>query len=145
MLKRKLLGEVRERLAQLAAFHHRPGHQLPTFYEGLHLVREDAKRTVRVQLIQGSPPVPCLSDGLQCLGRLGEWFGLALSAKAAHAVKETIAARGVVVVAAAILENEARQVLTCSALQPLQPSPKPHSGALPSVGLGPPLWPPGVS
>ena len=43
MLKRKLLGEVRKGLAQLAAYHHRPGHQLPTFYEGLRFVGENAK------------------------------------------------------------------------------------------------------
>jgi hypothetical protein len=58
MLKRKLLGEVREGLAQLAAYHHRPGHQLPTFYEGPRLVGKNAKGPDRVQLIQGRPPVP---------------------------------------------------------------------------------------
>src|SRR5215203_7201748 len=133
MLKRKLLGEVREGLSQLAVYHHRPGHQLPTFYEGLWLVGENAKGPVRVQLIHGRPPVPRPGDGLQCLGRLGEWFALALSAKAVHAVKKTIAARRVVVVATSVLEDEARQVLACTALEALHPVPKrhhplPHSG-----------------
>jgi hypothetical protein len=43
MFKRKLLGEIRKELAQLAAYNHRPGHQLPTFYEGLRLVGETPK------------------------------------------------------------------------------------------------------
>ena len=55
MLKRKLLGEVRKGLAQLAAYHHRPGHQLPTFYEGLRFVGENAEGPVRVQLTEGRP------------------------------------------------------------------------------------------
>src|SRR5215208_5981979 len=126
MLKRKLLGEVRERLAQLAAFHHRPGHQLPTFYEGLHLVGENAKGPVRVQLIQGSPPVPCLSDGLQRLGRLREGLTLPLGPQTIHAVKETIAARGVEVVAGAILQYEARQVLPRTTLKALYRASKRH-------------------
>jgi hypothetical protein len=58
MFKRKLLGEVRKGLAQLAAYHHRPGHQLPTFCERLRLIGENAKGPVRMQLIQGRPPVP---------------------------------------------------------------------------------------
>ena len=55
------LGEVREGLAQLAAYHHRPGHQLPTFYEGLRLIGENAKGPVRMQLIWGRPPALSLS------------------------------------------------------------------------------------
>ena len=43
---------------KLAAYQHRPGHQLPTFYEGLRLVGENAKEPVRMQLIDGRPPVP---------------------------------------------------------------------------------------
>jgi hypothetical protein len=58
MLKRKLLGELREGLAQLAAYHHRPEHQLPSFCEGLRLIGENAKGPVRMQLIWGRPPVP---------------------------------------------------------------------------------------
>ena len=58
MLKRKLLGELREGLTQLAAYHHRPGHQLPTFCEGLRLIGENAKEPVCMQLIWGRPPVP---------------------------------------------------------------------------------------
>jgi hypothetical protein len=104
----------------------RPGHELPTFYEGLHLVRQDAERTVRVRLVEGRPPVPCLSDGLNRFGRLREELALTLSAKAVHAVKETIAARGVAVVAAAVLEDEARKVLCCTAFQALYPVPKRH-------------------
>src|SRR5215211_6658862 len=55
MLKRKLLGEVRKGLAQLAAYHRRPGHQLPTFCEGLRLIGENAKGPVRMQLIWAVP------------------------------------------------------------------------------------------
>jgi hypothetical protein len=45
---------------KLAAYQHRPGHQLPMFYEGLRLVGENAKGPVRMQLIvMAVPRSPC--------------------------------------------------------------------------------------
>jgi hypothetical protein len=98
--------------SRLTACQHRTRHELPTFYERLPVVREG----VAGDVFKGGSPPACSCEGLYRLGRLRERLAMVLGADTSHSVKEELAARRVVVVAAAILEDEARQVLACITL-----------------------------
>jgi hypothetical protein len=104
--------------SRLTACHHRAWYKLPTFYESLPVIREG----VAGDLFKGDIPIACSCEDLYRLGRLRERPAVVFGADTSHSVEETLAAYRVVVVAAAIFEDEARQVFACMTLQAPYPA-----------------------